>query len=210
MALQHHAELHGCGQMAQRCGFSPVACGRAGSMLRSRLKRSRLILGGNHAGCRRTLDDAQGLLASAADLDPDLFSLLPRSHQCRLRRADHEQGSGPRCRHLRHGGRRLLLGLFPARSAEQLDPGKSRRPDLDRAYHGELGPTVRRHRIRRRAVELRDHALPARPRRGGTVSRHDPVLHILVPGLAPRQDRFGIHGGAASGSGGGSPPRCSA
>ena len=40
---------------------------------------------------------------------------------------------------LRPGGRRLLLGLFPVRGAEQHHPGEGRRADLDRAHHGDAG-----------------------------------------------------------------------
>src|SRR5579864_3689341 len=63
-------------------------------------KEPQHALGGNHARYGREIDGKQSLLAAPAARCSHLFSLLPRPHQCGLRRADHEQGSGPRCRHL--------------------------------------------------------------------------------------------------------------
>jgi len=159
------------------------------------------FLGGNHGGhAGRTIDHAQGLLAAPAADDPHLFSVLSRPYQCRLCRADHEQGPGAGRRHLRPGGRNLFLGLFPVRGAEQYYSGKSRCATVDRPHHGELGRAVRRHGILRRAMELFDHALFARPCRSRAFPGPDSVFHLLVPGLAPGARRFGVHGGVAGGS----------
>src|ERR1700744_1594402 len=49
---------------------------------------------------------------------------------------------------LRPSARRLLLGLFPVRSAEQPHSGKGRRPDPDRTHHDQLGPAFGRHGVR--------------------------------------------------------------
>ena len=65
---------------------------------------------------RRTIDHAQGLLAAPAADHPGLLPLLSRSHQCRLRRAHHEQGSRPRCRHLRDGGRCRVISCLKCRA----------------------------------------------------------------------------------------------
>ena len=69
----------------------------------------------------------------------DLFLLLPRPHQCQLRRADHEQGYRPRPPRPTAWLDRLLSRLLPVRGAEQHHPRQGRRAALDRAHHDHLG-----------------------------------------------------------------------
>ena len=83
--------------------------------------------------------------------------------------------------------------LFHPRSAEQRDPRQGRGAAVDRPDHDHLGPRLGRDGVRRRAVELLSRALPARPRRGGLLSRHGAVLHLLVPDRASRPHHRRVH-----------------
>ena len=93
-------------------------------------------------------------LAVLAVLLHSLFHLLSRPREYRLRGADDEQGSRPQLLYLRARRRRLLLGLFPVRGAEQSHPGAGRRARLDRPHHGHLGPGFGRLRVHQRAVSF--------------------------------------------------------
>jgi hypothetical protein len=74
----------------------------------------------------RTADHGQGLSEAIAVLLRALFYLLSRSREYRVCSTDHEQGSWPQLVYLRAWRRRLLLGLFHSRGAEQSDPRKGR------------------------------------------------------------------------------------
>ncbi len=109
-----------------------------------------------------------------------LHSRLYRPHQCQLRRTHHARRHRHVGWHLRLRRRHVLLGLLHLRSAEQRDPGKDRRQDLDRPDHDHLGNPRGGDRLRDGFDELRDRALPARRRRGRILPRHHPLLHLLV------------------------------
>ena len=119
-----------------------------------------------------------------------LFDCLPRSRQRQLREIAHAGrssaiGSGVRVRR-----RRVLRRLFSVRGAEQPRVAPRRRPDLDRADHGHLGPRLGRHGVHRHvrtALGLTHRhrvlraALPARNRRGRLLPRRAAVPELLVP-----------------------------
>src|SRR5262249_412544 len=75
--------------------------------------------------------------------------------------------------------------------------GKVGARNLDRAHHDHLGDSLWRDRALHRPLQLHGRALPARRRRGRVLPGHRAVLHLLVPGSAPRPHRVGIHAGAA-------------
>ena len=84
--------------------------------------------------------------------------------------------------HLWLGRRHFLLQLFPVRNSEQSDPPARRRTALDRANHDHLGHHLRSHRLRHRTHQFPGRALYVGRRRSRFFPRHDPLLHLLVPG----------------------------
>ena len=137
------------------------------------------------------------LFARVAICSLDLFLLLSRPHQCRLCRADDEQRFRARPGDVRHGRRRVLLGLCAVGGTQQHHPRKARRPALDRPHHGHLGLHLRPHRLCHRPVQLHGDPLSARVGRGRAVPRLCAVLHLLVPRRTPRPHQFGLHLGLA-------------
>src|SRR6202049_2523337 len=75
----------------------------------------------------RTADHGQGLSKAITVLLRTLFHLLSRSREYRVCGADHEQGSWAQLVYLRAWRRRLFLGLFHSRGAEQFDTREDRR-----------------------------------------------------------------------------------
>ena len=126
-----------------------------------------------------------------------LYSRLYRPDQCELRRAHHARRSRHVGRHLRLCRRHVLLGLFHLRGAEQRDPGKDRRQNMDRPDHDHLGDPGGPDRHGDGFDELRDRALPAGRRRGRILSRHHPLLHLLVSEPSSRPHRVGLSGRSA-------------
>ena len=72
---------------------------------------------------------------------------------------------------VRHGRRRVLLGLRPVRGPEQHHPRKGRRAHLDRPHHDHLGDHFGRHCFRDRPLQLHGDTLPARSCRGRPLPR---------------------------------------
>ncbi len=110
-----------------------------------------------------------------------LLCLLPRSRQCRLRRARDEQGSRLHRDNVRLGRRHLLLRLFLLRSAEQFGARAVRSAAMDRPHHGDLGPVVGRDGIDLERVELSRRPFPARRGRGRLLPWDHSVPDLLVP-----------------------------
>src|SRR5204863_313389 len=77
-------------------------------------------------------------------------------------------------------------------TGEQCDPGKRRPQAMARPDHDHLGNPRWRHRHGDGFDELWHRALPARRRRGRVLSRHHPLLHLLVPEPSPRPYRVGL------------------
>src|SRR5207248_3545029 len=141
-----HREGHRVSWSHKTLGWSPYV--RSAPQKRQSPPRS------NYGPFARANYDAQGLSAYPALCGADLFFLLSRPHQCRLCRADDEQGYRPRRGDLRHGRRRLLLGVCAVRGAEQHHSRKARSPNLDRANHDHMGADLGRYRLCDRAVQL--------------------------------------------------------
>ena len=98
--------------------------------------------------------------------------------------------------------RHVLLGLFYLRGPEQRDLGKGRRQNMDRPDHDHLGSSGRPDCHGYGFDELRDRTLPAWRRRGRVLSRHHPLLHLLVSEPSSRPHRVRLSG-RTSGRGGG-------
>src|SRR5688500_16927938 len=78
-----------------------------------------------------------------------------------------------------YGRRALLPGVFHLRDPQQPDPGAGGRADLDRPHHDRLGHHLDDLRLRGGEVELLRDARPARPGRGGVLSRHGALPDLL-------------------------------
>ncbi len=147
--------------------------------------------GGNHGSAGHQ----QGQLADRAVRGALLLCLLPRSRQCRLRRARDEQGSRVHRDDVRLGRRHLLLRVFLLRSAEQFGTRAVRGAAVDRPDHGDLGPLVGRDGADLERMELSRHPLPARRGRGRLLPGDHSVSDLLVPVALSRSHGRPLHGG---------------
>ncbi len=159
---------------------------------RSRVAGHRRI---HRRGHRAQPGDGQGV--SPADRLPvrRVLLLLSRPHQYRLRRAVDEQGPGADRHHVRFRQYIILPDLHDLRGAEQSAAGPLRRPDLDRADHGDLGHRLHRDHVRDGPHQPLSHPRAGRPGGGRLRPRGHSLSQLLVPRRPPRPG----HGAADDG-----------
>ena len=127
----------------------------------------------------------------------DLFLLLSRPHQRRLRGADDEQGYRPDAGAYGMAAGAFFWGYVPVRGAEQHHPRKGRRAALDRRIMITWGIISGATAFATGPYSFMAIRFLLGPRRGGLVPRLRAVFHLLVPRPAPRPHHFRLHPGAA-------------
>ncbi len=131
--------------------------------------------------CAGTADHSQGHAAARAVPVPLLHHGLHRPRERRFRRPADADRSGVQRHRLFVRGRHLLRRVLLLRGPEQRDPRAGRRAVVDRPHHDPLGTHLLDDDVREDGVGVLRAALSARRWRGGVLSRHHPVPHVLVP-----------------------------
>ncbi len=129
---------------------------------------------------------AQGRVAAVAVSRSALPRQHPRSRQRRVRAHHDAAGAGHQRRGVRLGIRPVLLRLSHVRGARQSTAAAHRRPPLDGAHPGFLGPRLVCHARRDGAVELLRGAHSARRGGGGFLPGHRALPDGVVPGASGR------------------------
>ena len=139
------------------------------------------------------IDLFEGQLADHSVTADLLHDRLPRPHQHRLRATADEADAALWRRRLRDRRGHLLPGLLSVRGSEQPVAGEDRSAQDAAAYHGVMGVDRGGDDVRHDADAILYCALPARRIRGGLLSRHHPLFHLLVSLRPPRAGHCDLH-----------------
>jgi len=139
-------------------------------------------------GSRAARRHRQGRASLRTAADHRLSLQLPRSHQRRHRRADHEPATGANGESVRAGRRDSVPVLFGVRDTQQPHALSLRRAALACPYHDQLGAGVGGQRLCHRTAQLLRRAVSARCRRSRLFPRRDVLPRRLVSGAIPYPD----------------------